>query len=76
MYPNVKDKKWVRPDPEAEREVIIVEDGNVGRIVPNVETNVDPPKAVVFLFGRKATSEKAMHYVDTYERKARNVLRQ
>ncbi|KAH7969863.1 hypothetical protein HPB52_022384 [Rhipicephalus sanguineus] len=69
-------KKWVRPDPEAEREVIIVGDGNVGRIVPNVQTNVYPPKAVGFLFGKKATSEKAMHYVDTYERKARNVLRQ
>ncbi|KAH8009782.1 hypothetical protein HPB51_019341 [Rhipicephalus microplus] len=50
--PNLN-KKLVRPDPEAEWEVIIVGNVIVGRIVPNVETNVDPPKWLVFCLGKR-----------------------
>lgn len=67
---------WIRPDPEVERELILVGDGNVGRIADAVRKVANSTKAVGFLYSKKANTEKAMRYVTSYEKEGRSVQRQ
>ncbi|KAH7980824.1 hypothetical protein HPB49_019477 [Dermacentor silvarum] len=67
---------WIRPDPEVERELILVGDGNVGRIADAVRKVANSTKAVGFLYSKKADTEKAMRYVTSYEKEGRPVQRQ
>ncbi|KAH9364134.1 hypothetical protein HPB48_010132 [Haemaphysalis longicornis] len=64
-----------RPPEGLLREVLVVGDGNVGRVAATLVRDIGIPDSVEFLYRREATAKQAHEFVTLYEMQARDVAR-